>query len=118
MFVPTASNLGLLAQSETSTATWAVLMVIVGALISGLIVVIRAMHTKVQTAQGETNASESKLADARHDEMKTLVGRVGDDVKAFDHRMDKVEDRVSKVEIGHAELHEQVKGMKGGHGHE
>lgn len=111
----------MLASAETSTATWAVLMVLVGGTISGLIVLYRSLsgkvqhaEDKVQHAEDKADDSESKLADARHAEMKTLVGQVGDDVKVVGGRMDKIEGRVAKVEIGHAELHQQIKAIKGG----
>ena len=128
MFVPAASNsnpisnlimspimAGLtLAQSETSTATWTVLMVVVGALVTGMFYLFRNLTGKVAKAEEKADAAEIKIADTRHNEMKTLVAQVGEDVKSVGHRMDKVEVRIGDLEIGHAEIKKQLEGGIGG----
>lgn len=108
MFISTVE---ILAQVETSTPTWAVLMLVLGFLISAVLLILRIMNGKVETA-------ENRLADGRHNEVKTLIGSVGSDVQGVAHRMDKVERDVTGLKIGHAELRQQVDAASKGAGNE
>lgn len=105
------SALPILAQTETSTATWAVLMVVLTALVATGLAVYRVMTMKIAKAESDAHVSESKLADSRHNEMKTLVESVGSDVLAVGSRTDKIERDVTDLKIGHAELHQRVDGL-------
>lgn len=110
----TASITGFtLSQAETSTATWVVLMVVVGALVSGVFAVYRVMANKLTKSEDRVDASESKVADARHAELKSMVKHVGDDVNRVGGRMDKMEGRVTQVEIGLAKHHQEIQAIKG-----
>lgn len=105
-----------LAQSETSTATWAVLMVVVSALIACVLAFYRMMNNKIANAENEAKSSESKLDDARHSEIKTMVASVDRGVHEISSDMKKIEGRVSKLEIGHSLLNERMGKVQSGGG--
>tara|TARA_R100000657_G_C4666290_1_gene110249 strand:- start:569 stop:925 length:357 start_codon:yes stop_codon:yes gene_type:complete len=100
--------------SETSTATWAVLMVVVSALIAAVFMMLRGASKNLSQA----NANAEKHADdaqaARHNELKTLIGGVNKAVDGVAVRMDKVEGRVGDLEVGHGKLKTQLESMRMG----
>lgn len=104
----------ILAQSETSTATWAVLMVVVSALVAISLAVYRMMIAKVAKAEDDAKSSESKLADSRHSELKTMVAGVDRGVHDISSDMKKIEGRVSRLEVGHGVLAERLDKVAGG----
>lgn len=88
--------------SETSTATWAVLMVVVGILISAVFAGWRIYATKISKAEDSLKEAEVKVDDSRHNELKTMIGGVSESVRSMSTRFDGVERRVGTLERGHA----------------
>lgn len=109
MFVSARFILGtVLAQSETSTATWAVLTLVVTFLIAGVLAVYRVMSVKLSDANKRVEKTEDNAQSARHNEIKTMIRGVNKSVDSVGVRVKEVEDRVGHLEIGHAEIKAQI----------
>ncbi|WP_115009509.1 hypothetical protein [Synechococcus sp. N5] len=100
--------------SETSTATWAVLMVVVSVLIAMTLAFFRSKNAELSEARKTASKNADEATSARHNEIKTLIGGVKESVDGVAHRMDKVEDRVGHLEQGHERLEIQIKSIKEG----
>ncbi len=94
--------------SETSTATWAVLMVVVSVLIAMTLAFFRSKNAELSEARKIASKNADEATSARHNEIKTLIGGVKEGVDGVAHRMDKVEDRVGHLEQGHERLESQI----------
>ena len=91
-----------LAASETSTATWVVLMAVVGFISTGVIAAWRMYVNKVSKAEDELKKAEARVDDSRHSELKTMIGGVNESVRSMSTRFDGMERRVGSLEQGHA----------------
>lgn len=100
--------------SETSTATWAVLMVVVGFISAGIIAAWRMYSAKVGKVEDQLKVAEDKVSDTRHSELKTLISSVKDSVHEVGGRVDHLDKRVGHLEKGHAEIKAQLSAKNGG----
>lgn len=100
--------------SETSTATWAVLMLVVSALIALALAAFRSKNSELSEARKVASKNADDATSARHNEIKTLIGGVKESVDGVAHRMDKVEVRVGHLEQGHERLESQIKHIRNG----
>lgn len=91
-----------LGATETSTATWVVLMVVVGFLNAGVLAAWRIYAGKVGKAEDDLRKAEDKVSDTRHNELKTMIGGIDSSVRSMTTRVDGVEKRVGTLERGHA----------------
>lgn len=110
----TLVNLILAAQSETSSATWAVLMTLVGFIAAGVIAAWRMYAMKLDSEKKRADANEEKASDARHAQIITKIDGVKESVDGVASRMDKVEARVGHLELGHERLENQLQNIQRG----
>lgn len=112
----------ILAQTETSTATWAVLMVVIGFIMAGVWFALRILFMRVAESKRETDKAirdadeaKSETQTARHNEIKTMIGSVEHGVHAVGSRVEDHEKRLGHLEKGHARIQQELKGLGAHH---
>lgn len=88
-----------LASTETSTATWAVLMVVVSAMIGLAIASYRQGSSKLSASQKEAEDAKKEANLARHAQVIDKIDAVHNSVGSVDRHVEKIESALKEHQI-------------------
>lgn len=105
--------MGLTLASETSTATWAVLMVVVAVLTGAMFAGWRIYSSNLEAANKRADQHEADAVAARHSEVITKLDGVRQEVHGYGVRLQKAEHDIGELKQGQAEIKVQLRQVGG-----